>query len=801
MTNASSGAIELTVTNLNNPGQTVIVEKYFDANANGAINTGDLLVQRFKVTDGQVASIGGQRNLNVPGDEDRTANSSILTRLYLGPDEIVGRIDGLYIFRVSPDGAGFSPFTANFTVTQADHGGSGVSGKVMGSGVAQAGAVVLMTLPDDSDFNVVGITMTNASGNYSLKMPAKTYRPVAMKSGFLFNTSTGPSVTVSAGSVASSPDAVLTASSRTIAGAVRDDAVPHNALPGVAIFAQSESGMVSLAFSDASGNYVLDAATGETGIEVVQELLPALGMVAAEGFQESSAGSVTGFNLDLLKATALIYGTVRTPAGVAVPFINVEGETNGEPEMESAGIPDAAGDYALAVRPGVWWVHAVSPGYLASGQYVTVSTAGSAVEHNLTARPVTAHLRGQIKDNHDNPVGNIEILAQDFAGASTYGLADPNGNFDLGVYGGPGGTSKAWTVQLSQGDSDDPVGFISTQPQFQVVDGTDINNINYLAYAVTAHLRGHVLDESNAPLGGISIFANGQTGNVLSGVNTENDGGFDIPVFGNTWKLGLSNITGMGLLPQEMTLNAADNVDQNGIVFRARHTTGTFSGTVKNSQGTGLSGIEVSATVSVSGAVFVSAATTVAGGVYSLPAFSGTWAINANGQHLQSQGYQPTTVQNVLINSGNVTVNFVATTGGQTFASWKTAKFTPSEAADPAQSGPLADFDHDGIVNLMEYALNLEPKFRDTGGLPVPGTLAGGPGGQPWATLTFRRLTGQSGLAYNVQESSGLFQPWTNVTASYEVLSSDGTVDTVRAKAPAAAGGRNYLRLQVVQSP
>lgn len=100
----------------------------------------------------------------------------------------------------------------------------------------------------------------------------------------------------------------------------------------------------------------------------------------------------------------------------------------------------------------------------------------------------------------------------------------------------------------------------------------------------------------------------------------------------------------------------------------------------------------------------------------------------------------------------------------------------------------------------MEYALHLEPKIRDTTGLPTPGTLPGGPGGRPWVTLTFRRLLGSSGLSYNVQESSGLNPSWTNVAATYEILSSDGSAETVRAKAPAGPSGRNFLRLQVVQS-
>ena len=62
------------------------------------------------------------------------------------------------------------------------------------------------------------------------------------------------------------------------------------------------------------------------------------------------------------------------------------------------------------------------------------------------------------------------------------------------------------------------------------------------------------------------------------------------------------------------------------------------------------------------------------------------------------------------------------------FAAWQKLYFTPAQIAAPLQSAPLADFDGDGIVNLLEYAFHLDPIFNeqktletDTGyrGLPL----------------------------------------------------------------------------------
>lgn len=40
---------------------------------------------------------------------------------------------------------------------------------------------------------------------------------------------------------------------------------------------------------------------------------------------------------------------------------------------------------------------------------------------------------------------------------------------------------------------------------------------------------------------------------------------------------------------------------------------------------------------------------------------------------------------------------------------WRALHFTPAQLADPAISGDDADPDHDGLPNLLEYALGLDP--------------------------------------------------------------------------------------------
>src|SRR5438552_16284414 len=57
ISNTYSGQITNQVTGLTN-GETVLIERFLDANSNGTNDAGELLVQSFKVTDGQLTAFG-----------------------------------------------------------------------------------------------------------------------------------------------------------------------------------------------------------------------------------------------------------------------------------------------------------------------------------------------------------------------------------------------------------------------------------------------------------------------------------------------------------------------------------------------------------------------------------------------------------------------------------------------------------------------------------------------------------------------------------------------------------------------
>src|SRR5437667_604272 len=73
ISNTYSGQITLQITGLTN-GETVLIERFLDANTNGLVDSDEPLVQSFKTTDGQVTAFGGIRDSNIPGDEDGVIN-------------------------------------------------------------------------------------------------------------------------------------------------------------------------------------------------------------------------------------------------------------------------------------------------------------------------------------------------------------------------------------------------------------------------------------------------------------------------------------------------------------------------------------------------------------------------------------------------------------------------------------------------------------------------------------------------------------------------------------------------------
>ena len=127
------------------------------------------------------------------------------------------------------------------------------------------------------------------------------------------------------------------------------------------------------------------------------------------------------------------------------------------------------------------------------------------------------------------------------------------------------------------------------------------------------------------------------------------------------------------------------------------------------------------------------------------------------------------------------------------YSIWKLSKFTTAELADPAISGDSADPDQDGIPNLMEYALALDPLSADANRLPSTSQQAG------YLTMTYRLNKQATDVLVIIEVSADL-----TANSWFPVAVETGRVDmgsywqvTVRDSIPTSNALQRFMRLQV----
>jgi hypothetical protein len=132
------------------------------------------------------------------------------------------------------------------------------------------------------------------------------------------------------------------------------------------------------------------------------------------------------------------------------------------------------------------------------------------------------------------------------------------------------------------------------------------------------------------------------------------------------------------------------------------------------------------------------------------------------------------------------------------FSQWATIKFTATEQLDLTISGESADPNHNGIPNLLEYALNLDPKGPGRTGLPSGGIMSLASGSH--LSLSFDVNPDAQNLSYIVEVSADL-ATWNSGTDYTEQQSPVGSNPVVVIdKTPTNSSNRRFIRLKVVRN-
>jgi len=142
----------------------------------------------------------------------------------------------------------------------------------------------------------------------------------------------------------------------------------------------------------------------------------------------------------------------------------------------------------------------------------------------------------------------------------------------------------------------------------------------------------------------------------------------------------------------------------------------------------------------------------------------------------------------------------------ESFPAWQKLYFSPTQIADTSISGPTEDPDGDGVGNLVEYALNLDPTFNEeavmTAGTGLRGLpLAGIENDQ--LTMEFVRRTAASGASLTyLPEFSDDLVTWT--AAGTEISTNlNSRWQRVKITDSAATSGdvARFVRLRIIHTP
>jgi Protein of unknown function (DUF1416) len=444
---AYSGPIKLDITGLT-VGEQVTVSEFLDLNGNSTVDSGDLMIDAFQITDGGAGTIGGVTNINVPFDSDPAGGA--ITTIPLGSPLSFENIVGRHIYQVTDPGH-FTPQTATFSVTNAALA-QAVSGTVFSGGAFVPGALVVALTPPNGDF--AGAVIANNSGQYTFNLIPGSYLLFALASNSYIDQSTAPFVTLTNGNNANA-DLYVTNSAVTISGQVYNQA-NSNALGGVFVQLESESGNLnSFAFTGTNGTYTGAATPGNWEVIVQSSRLARRAFMASQnGLQvDASGGSVSDANVALYKANALFYGRVTDASSIGISGLHMYAQDDVD-EFESEGFTDTNGSYTVAVlATNGFWSCSLSTegpdlaGYVFSRGVSTNLSAGDTVLQNFGLSAATAQISGYIRDNLGNPVVGVSIGADAVIGGNLFDTAQVETD-DQGYYAF-GAASGIWSVHVN----------------------------------------------------------------------------------------------------------------------------------------------------------------------------------------------------------------------------------------------------------------------------------------------------------------------------------------------------------------
>ncbi|HWW01389.1 MAG TPA: putative Ig domain-containing protein [Candidatus Acidoferrum sp.] len=519
VSNTYSGSITLSIGGLTNT-ETVVVQKFLDANTNGVIDGTDPLVQQFTLQDGTGFVIGGITDSNVPGDLNPTAGAITATLNFKNGDFIQNLI-GKYLYKLSSPGGHFTPITNSFSVTNSPFAQK-FTGNVVSNSTSTTlpNAVVLLFPPPRPGHNGPGNpqagTVANNAGAYTIMAPAGTYTLLAFESNYVSFFKKAPVLTLGSGQTIST-NLTVTNATASISGTMVDAANNAIVLPGVFMPVQCTNGLLALSFSDTNGNFTARVTANQWSLGSDDSGLIVHGYVGLNNGATASSGA-TGVTLAFPKANALFYGSVKDILGNPIAGIDVNTSDYPGNLYQMDGFTDPNGNYFIGVvnlgGSDSWQLGLSSetmptnydfsqPQFGQNGG--TNLTVGQALLQNFTGILATNQIIGNVKDSNGTNISGVGVFASLTLNGTNYQAfvdTDTNGNYSLNVANGTWGLGVNCTGgsdSLSQLGS-----YVCPNNQFPVISGNNATN-NFI---VQLCIGISISTLSPLPVGEVNVFYN-----------------------------------------------------------------------------------------------------------------------------------------------------------------------------------------------------------------------------------------------------------------------------------------------------
>ncbi len=216
--------------------------------------------------------------------------------------------------------------------------------------------------------------------------------------------------------------------------------------------------------------------------------------------------------------------------------------TLGSGNLFAIAFTDTNGNYSAAVTPSMWKVQPTKE-RLARRAYVLPkintqwdTTTNTVTNANIALPHGTALFYGNIQNNSNAPLANVEMDASADNDYSAKGYSDANGNYAVAILGGL--TNEVWNCNVNDGVGTPVGGYVLNQFDSLTVSSNQTVQQNFVALPATAQISGRVVDNSGNPIIGVQLFAMANIGGnnyqSLDGT-TDSSGNYSLAVATGNW--------------------------------------------------------------------------------------------------------------------------------------------------------------------------------------------------------------------------------------------------------------------------